>query len=132
MTNRPFVGAAVFLVDPDNQILMGHRLSRHGQGLWGIPGGHVEFGEDPSCTAQRETKEETGIDIPSPYLLGITSDLFPENDTHYITLFYVTTVPKGTIPKRMEPDKFDAWEWFDLRQLPDNLFLPIKIGRAHV
>lgn len=129
MTDHPLIGVGVFILRPgDNHILMGHRTSRHGQGSWGPAGGHVEFGEDPLYTVHRETKEETGIDIPlsSFSLLGITSDLFTESHKHYITLFYVAPIPAGAIPQRTEPDKFDAWEWFDLQQLPNNLFLPIK------
>ena len=129
MTDHPLIGVGVFILRPgDNHILMGHRTSRHGQGSWGLAGGHIEFGEDPLYTAHRETKEETGMDIPlsSLSLLGITSDVFVESHKHYITLFYVALMPAGAIPGRTEPDKFDAWEWFDLQQLPNNLFLPIK------
>lgn len=33
-------------------------------GKWGVPAGKVDPGEMPLLTAQRETLEETGIDIP--------------------------------------------------------------------
>jgi bis(5'-nucleosidyl)-tetraphosphatase len=37
-------------------------MIRHGEGHWGIPKGHPEFGEKPLQTAQRELKEETGLE----------------------------------------------------------------------
>ncbi|AIG64886.1 NUDIX hydrolase [Corynebacterium atypicum] len=37
------------------------RLDRRGRFLWSMPKGHVEAGETPRQTAQREVWEETGI-----------------------------------------------------------------------
>ena len=35
-------------------------------------------------------------------------------------------VTKYIISKVMEPDKCEKWEWFDTKNLPDNLFLPFQ------
>ena len=52
-------------VDCGGKFLMLHRADHKSAGdTWGVPAGKVEPGESILETAQRETKEETGIDIP--------------------------------------------------------------------
>ena len=44
-----------------------------GAGLWTLPGGGLDFGEDPADGARREVLEETGYDVEVGGLLGIRS-----------------------------------------------------------
>lgn len=120
------VGVAVFLISPTGQILFGLRKAPHGQGTWGLVGGHVEFGEDPADAAIRETFEEIGVSISAPTLSGITSDLFINNGRHYVTLFYACRIQDVGDVKNSEPDKFIEWRWMYADELPDNLFLSLQ------
>ena len=55
---------AVAVVEHQGRLLIGKRP--HGAtlgGLWEFPGGKVEAGETPASAAQRECREETGIDV---------------------------------------------------------------------
>lgn len=52
----------------DGEILLLCR-SGLGAGLWYIPGGIVELGEDPLDAAVRETWEESGIAVPDARIL---------------------------------------------------------------
>lgn len=46
-------------------------------------------------------------------------------DRHYITLHIIAKKYSGNL-KVMEPDKEDEWKWFDLNNLPNNLYSPSK------
>jgi 8-oxo-dGTP diphosphatase len=46
-------------------------------GKWTLPGGGLDFGEDPAVGAVRELEEETGLVGQVTALLGIDSRLYP-------------------------------------------------------
>lgn len=56
---NPTVGVAVIIFE-QNRILLAKRLGSYA-GMWCIPCGHVEWGEDIRLAAKREIREETGI-----------------------------------------------------------------------
>lgn len=58
---NPTVGVAVLLMT-DSKILLVKRSGSYG-GMWCIPCGHAEWDEDVRISAQREFKEETGLDV---------------------------------------------------------------------
>lgn len=53
-------------------------------GIWELPGGRLEGGEDPFIGLKRETKEETGIDIDVEQPLNIQH--FTRDDGQTITM----------------------------------------------
>lgn len=57
--------ASVLLVNQDGELLLQLReaTARMDPGRWGLPGGHVEPGEDPAVAARRELQEETGLTV---------------------------------------------------------------------
>ena len=58
---NPTVGVAVVLVE-QNRLLLTRRRGSY-EGMWCIPCGHVEYGEEVRSAAQREFKEETGLNV---------------------------------------------------------------------
>ena len=116
------VGAGV-IIWQEGKVLLGYRLSKHGNGVWSFPGGHVEFGEHPDQAVIREAFEETGLKISSVEKLTFTSDFY-DNGTQYLTLFYKANSCSGTLENK-EPEKCDRWEWFPPDALPSPLFIPI-------
>ncbi|KAH8173850.1 NUDIX domain-containing protein [Sarocladium implicatum] len=131
----PRVGVASIIVSPDNHILIGKRKSSHGAGKYQLPGGHLEYGEDPLACAEREAEEETGLKIRARKIVNITNDVFEAEKKHYITLFvWCEMVDPSAEPQTMEPDKCESWSWStfeELRnlkgdsELGDVLFLPL-------
>jgi 8-oxo-dGTP diphosphatase len=51
------------LIKKDGKYLMVQEKKPSVYGLWNLPAGHVDKGEDLKTAARRETKEETGYDV---------------------------------------------------------------------
>jgi ADP-ribose pyrophosphatase YjhB (NUDIX family) len=91
-------------------------------GAWTLPGGGLEFGEDPMTGALRELAEETGYAARVDELAGIRSEVFEPEETlsghriHYVAILYRATVTGGSL--RDEPDgSTDHAEWVPLDQI---------------
>lgn len=73
---RPLVGTSVIPVTADGQIVL---VKRKDNGLWSLPGGLVDWGEDLSQAIARELKEETGLQVcEMGRLVGVYSS--PQRD----------------------------------------------------
>ncbi len=58
--NRP-IAAAMAVLFEQGRILLVRRANPPDAGLWGFPGGKIEFGESVHAAALRELNEETGL-----------------------------------------------------------------------
>src|SRR3989344_6633842 len=114
---KVWIGVAVIR---DGKILLGKRKSSHGHGEYGGPGGHLEHLETFEECAQRETREETGIEIDNIRFLCITN-LKKYATKHYIDIGVIADWKSGE-PAVLEPEKCESWDWYDLDNLPAPLF----------
>lgn len=111
--------AAYALVAQRGQILLCRLSARvsHAQGRWTLPGGGVEFGEDPAAAVVREVSEETGLQVEPHEVLHIGSKLmeWPSGRVHSIQLVYRVTVQDADAPLVHEIDgSTDFCEWHPL------------------
>lgn len=122
------VGVGCWIQDPVGQVLFGRRLSKHGNGTWAPPGGHLEYGETPEQCAARELIEETNIHIkPDDFnIVVMTNDIFA--DKHYMTIHCFAKLKVFRTAYIMEPDKCSGWYWMNpgymWKRHKDELFLP--------
>lgn len=80
---------------------------------WDLPGGDLDFGEEPKKGIIRETKEETGLKIKNPVLLDVASGI---NDVKifWVTICYYAKTNNTNIVLSYEHDKF---KWVEPKEL---------------
>jgi len=89
-----------------------------------MPGGKVDFHETLAEAARRETLEETNLVANTLTLISLCDD-FSET-THYVTAGFLATDITGEL-KTLEPETILEWRWFDLADLPQNIYKPSKM-----
>lgn len=118
------VGVGV-IIERNGTVLLQRRTGAHGEGTWSCPGGHIDFGETVEACAQRETREETGLEIDAVTFHAITNDVFPNEAKHYITVWVRAEYLGGEPIVRSEREATDIG-WFPWDHLPAPLFIPLK------
>jgi 8-oxo-dGTP diphosphatase len=116
MPNQFNIGSNALIVR-DGKVLLGLRKNVAGAGTWGLPGGHLEFGEELDAAVKRELLEETGLVIKDLELVCITNA--PQEQAHYIQLVFMVRNFDGEVQLK-EPNRCERWSWFPLDQLPPN------------
>ena len=93
-------------------MLLQNRTKNDWQG-YTLPGGHVEPGESFVDAVIREMKEETGLDIKNPHLVGVKQ--FPIKEGRYVGLLFKATEYSGTV---MSSDE-GQMEWIESNRLSE-------------
>jgi ADP-ribose pyrophosphatase YjhB (NUDIX family) len=123
----PKVAAAV-LVERDSRVLLVRRVNEPFRGLWTLPAGFVNGGEDPAEAAARECLEETGLSVRVKRVLDIISGREHERGADFIIVYHAEVI-SGDL---LAADDADAAEWFTYDALPPLAFKAtqkVLIGR---
>ncbi len=74
------------------------------EGQWTLPGGGVEFGEDPADAVVREVREETGLNVRPVNVAGIDSNLIhlDGNSYHGIRIIYHVDLLSGELRNEID------------------------------
>lgn len=95
---------------------------RSDNGMWCIPGGSIELGENLEDALKREVKEETALEIYHPELLSVQSNVhvvYPNGDEVYYTdVIYLVQEYSGKLEHDEESTEL---KWFSIDQLPENI-----------
>jgi 8-oxo-dGTP diphosphatase len=118
-SERPIPGVGVAVV-ADRRLLLVRRGRDPGRGLWAVPGGKVEAGEEIRAAARREVAEETGLDVEIEDVVWVGESIGPGHPPawHYVLIDFIGRVGKG---EAVASDDADEVGWFtdgEARGLP--------------
>ncbi|HZU86143.1 MAG TPA: NUDIX hydrolase [Anaerolineaceae bacterium] len=65
--------AVTALVVQDGRVLLTRRANEPNPGKWTLPGGFMDAGENPERAAERECREETGLEVRVTSLITLLS-----------------------------------------------------------
>lgn len=113
------------VVIQSGHVLMVKRRSEPGKGLWALPGGFLNANTDKSLLdcAIRELKEETGIKVPVPVLIGNIKDtkvfdaIGRSTRGRTITQAFNIVLPDGELPKVKGLDDAEKAQWIPIGKL---------------
>ena len=112
------------LIDRCGAVLVLRRSQKESflPGIFGLPGGKVEFGESPEMTIRREIAEETSLQVTNAVLVGARSYLTIEGSQHNVELLYFVRLPieKSTV---LLSDAHEEYRWIRADEV-DQLYLP--------
>jgi ADP-ribose pyrophosphatase YjhB (NUDIX family) len=119
--------AAYAWCERDGAVLLTRVADRGpGGGLWTLPGGGLDFGEDPVDGATREVREETGYAVELGALVGVRSAVLEPAETisghrvQAVGILFRGTITGGELATEFEGST-DAAAWMpvtDLDALP--------------
>ena len=101
------------------------RISNHlplDAGRWTLPGGGIDFGEDPADAMVREVHEETGLTVRPLEIAGIDSFYVreAEREFHGVRIIYRTEIAGGALRYEVDgtTDLCAWWSPEEARGLP--------------
>ena len=110
-------------------VLMIKRRSEPGKNLWALPGGFVNANTDKSVRDAmiRELREETGIKVPAPVLIGsiqwsrVFDAVGRSARGRTITHAFYMLLPDGPLPKVKGMDDAIKAEWIPIAELDSSV-----------
>ena len=115
--------AVAALVEKEGKVLLVRRASQPQRGKWTLPAGFVDAGEDPARAAERECKEETGLEVRVTSLLDVIAGREHERGAD-IFIIYRAELVGGTLAAG---DDADRAEFFPYDQLPELAFKTTRL-----
>lgn len=86
------------------------------QGFWALPGGFIEYGEDPEDAVRRELFEETGLRGGEVCLIAVRGAGMRDPRQHVITIAYCVKVDPETLANCSAGDDAKNAQWLPLEK----------------
>jgi ADP-ribose pyrophosphatase YjhB (NUDIX family) len=114
LLRRPILGTCVIPLLADGRVVL---VRRRDNGLWSLPGGIVDWGEDVITSAARELKEEAGLEtLGLDRLVGVYSQ--PQRDPRFHSVCITVAVRVTGQPYPADPREVSAAQAFTRDDLP--------------
>ncbi|HSM82822.1 MAG TPA: NUDIX hydrolase [Nodosilinea sp.] len=114
LLRRPILGTCVIPLLADGTIVL---VRRRDNGLWSLPGGIVDWGEDVITAAARELKEEAGLGtVDLDRLVGVYSQ--PGRDPRFHSVCVTVAVRVSGTPYAADPREILEARAFTPAMLP--------------
>jgi len=113
--------AVVFIFNQDGQILLGKRQKDPQKGLFGLPGGMVDFDETCEQAAIRESWEEVNLKVTELQYLTSQTNYYEYKDViyHLLDFYYIGKVEDFTTLKAA--DETDELIWIRPAEIDDKI-----------
>ncbi len=100
----------------DNKVLLLKRGSKYGrfEGVWDIPGGRINFGEEPVDGLKREVLEETGLVLQFVERPLDARTVFKDDKKQIVRITFLCRVNGGEVKLSHEHTEHG---WFDLNNI---------------
>jgi len=108
--------AAAGLIEQDGKVLLVRRVGDPQRGLWTLPAGFVNAGEDPARAAERECLEETGLSVQVTGLVDVIAGREHPRGAD-IVIIYRMRILGGTLSAGDDADDAGFFEWSSLPPL---------------
>ncbi|MBE5252966.1 NUDIX domain-containing protein [Mixta mediterraneensis] len=110
---KPHVTVACLVQAEGELLVVEERIN--GRATWNQPAGHLEANETLLAAAQRELVEETGINAPMQYFLGVQQWIAPDNTSFVRFLFGLDLAKK--LPTAPQDSDIDCCWWLPPAQI---------------
>jgi len=120
---RPAVTVDILIfkrIKQDLQLLLIQRNHEPFEGFWALPGGFMDMGETLEQAAERELKEETGLQNISLEQLKAYSALDRDPRHRTVSVAFVGFLSEGQLIEA--GDDARKAQWFSVRSLPETAF----------
>lgn len=111
---NPIPVANIIIANDKNEIVLGKRAIEPKKGEWALPGGYVEFDENPKKTAAREAFEETGLKVEITDLVDVYHRATID-EKFVIPIVYSAKIAGGTL---RPGDDIEDVNFYNLDRLP--------------
>jgi 8-oxo-dGTP diphosphatase len=116
---KPAVAGLIFR---DGKILLTKRKRDPYKGYWDMPGGFMEYGENPNEALSRELKEELDINVSNFKIIDSFKLLYPATKNDNFTLcILVFEVIEDNLSTIKVGDDVDDYLFFDKKSFPENI-----------